>query len=92
MKQGLAGLGIDRERIFIPEIDQRFLIDRKTALLLGADHARLRNAAAEVAKKGWDWHNELSAFTLELQNRLREINGDKARMAFLKQIRRTIEK
>lgn len=93
MMAGLRGIGIDPARIAIPEIDQKFLIDRdKGALLLGADHARLQNAAAEVAKKGWDWHNELSALTLDLQRRLRELETDKLRMEFLRQLRRGVEK
>lgn len=93
MARGLADLGIAAERIVVPEIDQKFLLDRdKGALLLGVEHARLENAAAEVAKKGWDWHNELSAFTLDLQSRLRALDTDKARMGFLKQARRLLEK
>lgn len=45
-----------------------------------------------MAKKGWDWRNELSAFTLDLQSRLRALDTDKARMGFLKQARRLLEK
>lgn len=92
MKQGLAALGIDPGRIAVPELDQRFLIDReKGALLLAEGEVRLKNAAAEVAKKGWDWHNELSALTIDLQRRLRELETDKSRMELLKQVRRSIK-
>ena len=46
----------------------------------------------EEAKQGWDWHNELSALSLELRRILEETPNDKARMALLKDMRRLLEK
>jgi metallo-beta-lactamase family protein len=93
MRAGAIELGLDPARVLAPELDQRFLLDRKAgALLMAEGRPRLVNAAAEAARSGWDWHNELSAFTLALRQRLGELPGDKARQALLAELRRMLGK
>jgi hypothetical protein len=53
---------------------------------------RLGPVRTEEAKQGWDWHNELSALSLELRRILDQAQDDKARMALLKDMRRVLEK
>ena len=57
---------------------------------MAAGIPRLAEAAAEAARSGWDWHNDLSAFVLALQQRLAQLPGDKARQALLREMRRMI--
>ena len=52
----------------------------------------LEPVRTEEAKRGWDWHNELSALSLELRRTLDQAQSDKARMALLKDLRRVLEK
>ncbi len=61
------------------------------ALAIGGT-PRLGPARKEEAKQGWDWHNELSALSLELRRILDQTHDDKTRMALLKDMRRVLEK
>jgi len=91
MSESAVGLGLDPARVIAPELDQRFLIDRRAgALAMAEGRPRLAEAAAVAARRGWDWHNELAAFTLALKKRLGELPGDKARQALLAELQRLI--
>lgn len=84
--------GLEAEQIFMPGLDQRFQLDRAAGPLAMGDTppARLVNAAAEAAGKGWDWHNELSAFTLDLHRRLQGERSDKERLKIIRDLEKVI--
>lgn len=92
MRDAALALGMPAERVIVPELDQRFQLDRAAGPLLREDGRRLPAVRAEEARRGWDWHNELSAVSLDLRRQLDELEDDKARMALLKDLRRLLEK
>lgn len=93
LAKGLAEFDqIAAEHIVVPSLDQRYQIDRADGPLLmdaGAP-ARLVNSGAEAAGKGWDWHNEFSAFSLDLQRQLRNQRSDKDRLRLLRDLEKVI--
>jgi metallo-beta-lactamase family protein len=92
MRQGVIGLGVPETKINVPELDQTYRLDLAQAQLIEGDARRLTVAKAAEAREGWDWHNELSAITLDLRHRLGLIEDDKQRMALLKDLRRVMGK
>ena len=92
MRDNVLSLGLEPERVILPELDQRFQLDREAGALALEDGRRLSPAGADAVKRGWDWHNELSAVSLDLRRELDELADDKARMALLKDLRRMLEK
>lgn len=92
MRENVLTLGLDPDAILVPELDQRYQLDRVAGALVLGGTPRLEPVRTEEAKQGWDWHNELSAFSLELRRILDEAGNDKARMAMLKDMRRVLEK
>jgi metallo-beta-lactamase family protein len=92
MRANVLSLGLAPERVIVPDLDQRYQLDRKEGALAIGSTPRLGPVRKEEAKQGWDWHNELSALSLELRRILDEAKDDKARMALLKDMRRVLEK
>ena len=92
MRENVLSLELDPDKVILPDLDQRFRLDRKEGALALEDGRRLGPTRSEEAKRGWDWHNELSALSLELRRQLDELGDDKARMALLKDLRRVLEK
>jgi metallo-beta-lactamase family protein len=96
MRENVLSLGLAPERVILPDLDQRFQLDRPDLEGTGAlalDGARrLGPTRSEEAQRGWDWHNELSAVSLDLRRQLDGLGDDKARMALLKDLRRMLEK
>jgi metallo-beta-lactamase family protein len=97
MRENVLPLGLDPERVIVPELDQRFQLDRVEGAIALEDRTgevgkRLGPTRTEEAKRGWDWHNELSAISLDLRRELDGLGDDKARMALLKDLRRVLEK
>jgi metallo-beta-lactamase family protein len=92
MRENVLTLGLDAGKVIVPELDQRFQLDRAAGALAIGGTPRLEPVRTEEAKQGWDWHNELSALSLELRRVLDEVQSDKARMALLKDMRRVLEK
>jgi metallo-beta-lactamase family protein len=91
MHSGAIELGLAPERVLAPTLDQGFLIDRRDGPLpMPAGRPRLAEAGFDAARSGWDWHNDLSAFVLALQQRLAGLPGDKARQTLLRELRRKI--
>jgi len=85
-------LGLDPNKVIIPDLDQRYQLDRTAGALALGGTPRLEPVRTEEARQGWDWHNELSALSLELRRILDQAQNDKARMALLKDMRRVLEK
>ncbi|MBL9034521.1 MAG: MBL fold metallo-hydrolase [Rhodospirillaceae bacterium] len=92
MRDSVLTLGLDAERVILPELDQRFQLDRQDGALALEDGRRLEPTRAEEVRRGWDWHNELSAVSLDLRRQLDDLGDDKARMKLLKDLRRMLEK
>ncbi len=92
MRDNVLALGLDPAKVIVPELDQRYRLDRVEGALALESGRRLGNTRAEEARRGWDWHNELSALSLELRRQLDELEDDKARMVLLKDMRRVLEK
>jgi metallo-beta-lactamase family protein len=92
MRESVLSLGLEPDRVILPDLDQRFQLDRQEGALALEDGRRLGPIREDEAKRGWDWHNELSAVSLDLRRGLDELTDDKARMALLKDLRRMLEK
>jgi metallo-beta-lactamase family protein len=92
MRENVLTLGIDPSRVILPELDQRYQLDRAAGALAVGGAPRLEPVRREEAQQGWDWHNELSAVSLELRRILDQAHDDKARMTLLKDMRRVLEK
>jgi metallo-beta-lactamase family protein len=92
MRENVLTLGLDPAKVIVPDLDQRYQLDRAAGALAMGGTPRLEPARSEQTKQGWDWHNELSALALELRRSLDEAASDKARMAVLKDMRRVLEK
>ncbi len=92
MRESVLSLGLAPERVILPDLDQRYQLDRQDGALLLEDGRRLEPARSEEVKRGWDWHNELSAVSLDLRRQLDTLPDDKARMSLLKDMRRMLEK
>ncbi|MEZ5833744.1 MAG: MBL fold metallo-hydrolase [Dongiaceae bacterium] len=92
MRDSVLGLGLDPKTVIIPDLDERYQLDRLAGALSLGGTPRLEPVRTEEAKQGWDWHNELSALSLELRQILDQAENDKARMALLKDMRRVLEK
>src|SRR5690606_21116627 len=92
LAQGLAAIdGIEPGRTIVPTLDQCFQLVRAAgALVLAAGKARLVNRGADALDKGWDWHNELSAFILDLHRQLQDQPSDKERLKLIRDLKRVI--
>jgi metallo-beta-lactamase family protein len=92
MRENVLTLGLDPGKVIVPDLDQRYQLDRTAGALAIGGMPRLEPVRKEEARQGWDWHNELSALSLDLRRILDQLHDDKARMAMLKDIRRVLEK
>src|SRR5262245_12529624 len=92
MRETALSLGLEPEKVIVPDLDQRYELDRAAGAHPLPSTPRLELARTEEAKQGWDWHNELSALSLDLRRILDGAQNDKARMALLKDMRRVLEK
>lgn len=94
LAQGMAELdGVAAERLVTPSLDQRYQLDRDGGPLLQPETAPSRLAgetASAAVAKGWDWHNEMSAFNLDLRQRLQALGSDKARLAMIRDLEKVI--
>jgi metallo-beta-lactamase family protein len=92
MRDNVLTLGIDAPKVIVPDLDQRYQLDRAAGALAMGGTPRLEPVRKEQAEQGWDWHNELSSLSLDLRRILDQTHDDKARMAVLKDMRRVLEK
>lgn len=92
MRENVLSLGLDAEKVILPDLDQSFRLDRKEGAAALKSGRRLEPTRSAEAKRGWDWHNELSALSLELRRQLDGLADDKARMKLLADMRRVLEK
>lgn len=92
MRENVLSLGLDPHTVIVPDLDQRYQLDRSAGALGIGGTPRLEPIRSEEAKQGWDWHNELAALSLELRRTLDQEQSDAARMTLLKSIRRVLER
>ncbi|HSE74557.1 MAG TPA: MBL fold metallo-hydrolase, partial [Dongiaceae bacterium] len=92
MRDNVLTLGLDPGKVIVPDLDQRYRLDRAAGALAMGGTPRLEPVRKEEARQGWDWHNELSVLSLDLRRILDQLDDDKTRMAMLKDMRRVLEK
>jgi len=101
--QALAGLaqalvmqgGIEPDRIVTPSLDQAYQLDREKGPLLLPETAPARlsgDTATDAVARGWDWHNEMSAFNLDLHRRLQNLGSDKARLKMIRDLEKVVSR
>jgi metallo-beta-lactamase family protein len=92
MRENVLTLGLESDKVIVPELDQRFQLDRAAGALARGGTPRLGPVRREEARQGWDWHNELSAFSLDLRRILDKTQSDEARLRLLKNMRQVLER
>jgi metallo-beta-lactamase family protein len=85
-KQALVGAGCDGDRIFTPQLDDRFDLLAGSSATPGE-----RRLPAEAIVSGVDWHNSYAALVVELRQRLNALADDKARAEMLKKLRAVVD-
>ncbi|MBL8710094.1 MAG: MBL fold metallo-hydrolase [Rhodospirillaceae bacterium] len=93
LSRGLLEMeGMLDEQIVVPSLDQTYRIDRAKGALPVASEApaRLVNSGVEALKKGWDWHNEMSVFSLDLHQRLQGMANDKERLKLIRDLEKVM--
>jgi metallo-beta-lactamase family protein len=85
MREELAKVGFDVERLVIPALDQRFVLTKAGA---AAEPGAARILPAAAARP--DWHNARSRLMLDLNARLDALPSDVAREALLESLSRSV--
>lgn len=93
LSDALAGSGLSRGRIVVPELDQAFVLehadDRWIARPMTETPAP-RLAAAEASARR-DWHNDYAEMLLDLRAAIRQATDDRTRRRLLGEVRRVID-
>ena len=87
LRELIVGEGLSKRRIYLPQLDETFD-------LLTARRPQKQPGARRLAPRAvpdTDWHNDYSAFVLELQNKLYEASSDKERDAILRRMKRGLK-
>jgi metallo-beta-lactamase family protein len=92
MRDNVLALDLPPDKVIVPDLDQRYQLDRAAGALPIGGTPRLSPTRKEEAKQGWDWHNELYVLSSELRQRLEDAPSEKERMALLKDLRRVMTK
>jgi metallo-beta-lactamase family protein len=89
LKAGAAALGLSDADVFIPRMDQTFLLHpaAKARPIETKEPARLDATAFEAIRQGRDWHNDYASFLLELQGRLGQIADQRGRRLLMRRLR-----
>lgn len=56
MRENVLTLGLDPDKIIVPDLDQRCQLDRAAGALPMDGTPRLEPLRRDEAKQGWDWH------------------------------------
>jgi metallo-beta-lactamase family protein len=86
-REKLAEAGLEPEHIIAPALDDRFELDVDTAPVRHDQPKRLTEAAAAAPS---DWHNAYARLLLDMGEKLKAMDDDKARAALLAELRRTL--
>jgi metallo-beta-lactamase family protein len=86
--EGLAGLGCEEDRIFVPRLDEVFRLTPAGAKPQRGPAPRLEPANI----RDLDWHNDYAAFLLAMRARLRQLPENGARMDLLNRLRQELER
>lgn len=86
LKARLAGV-VAQERIVIPQLDAAFRLTARSAVPVSSEPA----SRIDPAQPGHlDWHNEVSRLLLDINERLENAAGDKARGVMIRKLRRAM--
>jgi len=90
--EAVAGLGVPSSRVFVPQLDQTYLLDRvgRPSRIAAGPPPRLAPYAMEEVAAGRDWHNDYAAFVLDLQHHLDALGDDALRARLLQRARRIL--
>lgn len=86
---GLFQRGIDADRIFIPQLDERIRL--APAIARQPIVPRLGEDARLAVLKGRDWHNDYAELALDLQHRLLQTADERGRARLLRRLRRALD-
>lgn len=84
----LIGLGIQTDRIYLPELDDEFDLIEQLWITSKSPPSR-QIARGGVGKT--DWHNDLAQFSLDLHEALDSAADEKRRAVILRRIRRALD-
>lgn len=92
LSQAVTELGVPASRVFVPQLDQTYLLDRlgQPARIAAEPPPRLAAYAMKEVAAGRDWHNEYAAFVLDLQHHLNALGDDALRARLLQRARRLL--
>lgn len=93
LADSLSAAGLDRQRMFAPELDQAFGIvfqEGRWQILPSETAAAPRLPPAE-ASAARDWHNDYAEALLDLRHALRQESDDRRRQQLLNEVRRVID-
>jgi metallo-beta-lactamase family protein len=85
LKQALIGIGCAADGITVPKLDDVYTLDAAPAAPAPTAHRLLPEALGRL-----DWHNDYSAFILDLQERLRAMPDEEARRTLFAKLRATL--
>ncbi|MCC4298743.1 MBL fold metallo-hydrolase [Aurantimonas coralicida] len=86
LKARLAGV-VAQERIVIPQLDAAFRLTARSAVPVASEPV----SRIDPAQPGHlDWHNEVSRLLLDINERLENAAGDKARGVMIRKLRRAM--
>ncbi|MEO9786688.1 MAG: MBL fold metallo-hydrolase [Aurantimonas coralicida] len=86
LKARLAGV-VAQERIVIPQLDAAFRLTARSAVPVSSEPV----SRIDPAQPGHlDWHNEVSRLLLDINERLENAAGDKARGVMIRKLRRAM--
>ncbi|MBL8703022.1 MAG: MBL fold metallo-hydrolase [Alphaproteobacteria bacterium] len=97
LRRRLIDRGVAAERIFTPEIDDRFALRVEAGRLavvpvaVPESERRAGPALRETLAAGRDWHNDYAAAVLAVRQALTAARGDAERHALLARLRRALE-
>jgi metallo-beta-lactamase family protein len=88
LRAKLAEVGLDPAHIVAPALDDRFDLEVDAAPVRHAQPRRLSEAAAAAPS---DWHNAYARLLLDMGEKLKALDDDKARGDLLAALRRTLD-
>lgn len=93
----LIAKGVAADRIFVPEIDDCFVMRREDGRIIvapraaGASERRAGPALRQTLAAGRDWHNDYAAAVLAVRQALNDAGSEAERQAMLERLRQALE-
>ena len=83
----LRDAGLERDRIAIPTLDQRFDLEHRDGRWIAVAVAAPSRIAPEMASASRDWHNDYAQALLDLRAALNSAPDDRSRQRLLQELR-----